>query len=424
MAMITPTGLHLNLFRPAVCLAATLSLAGGSARRAEAATPGTQYQAIRGAALKSGASAATAQSLAQAVTTTITERTKLTAPAGSTAFGFSVSLSGDRALVGSFSNTTGAAYVYAFNGRGWSLQATLTAPDGGVNDAFGSAVSLSGDRALIGAPSDDGTVRPGAAFVFFFDGTSWSEEAKLTASDGFSTDYFGMSVSLQGSRALIGAVGSNAAYIYTRTGSTWDQEVKLSRPGSSSGFGTSVSLSAKMALIGSPVGSDGFTGSAFVYTYDGSNWLKTAELKAGDGEPEDDFGAAVALSGIHAFVGAPEDNSSQGSAYVYQFDGTRWIFQVRLSASDGTASDHFGFSISLAGNRALIGAVEDDTFTGSAYLYAFDGTSWTEQQKLVASDGAPQAYFGSSVALSGQLALVGASNANGGTGAAYLFGRP
>ena len=292
-----------------------------------------------------------------------------------------------------------------------------------MNDAFGSAVSLSGNRALIGAPSDDGTVRPGAAFVFVFDGTSWTEEAKLTASDGFSNDYFGFSVSLQGNRALIGTL-TNAAYIYTRTAGTWDQEVKLSRPGSSSGFGTSVSLSGKMALIGSLVGSNGFTGSAFIYTYDGSNWLETAELKAGGGELEDFFGAAVALSGNRALVGAPEENSSQGSAYVYQFDGTKWIFQVQLFASDGTASDHFGFSVSLAGNRALIGAVEDDSFTGSAYLYAFDGTSWTEQLKLVASDGAPQAYFGTSVALSGQLALVGAQNANGGTGAAYLFGRP
>jgi hypothetical protein len=395
------------------------------ARPAQADQSSLQLEVVRTAAMKGGAAAATAQSLSQAVTTTITEHAKLTNSVGSS-LGFSVSLSGNRALVGSFNSTTGAAYTFVFNGTTWTQEAILTATDGATNDAFGSSVSLSGNRALIGAPSDNGTVRPGAAFVFMFNGTNWSEEAKLTATGGSSTDYFGFSVSLQGSHALVGAFGQNsntgAAYIFTRSGTTWSQTAALTPRTGAGGFGISVSLSGTRALIGSPTGSDGFTGSGYIFTFDGATWSQTAELRAFDGELEDNFGYSVSLSEDRALIGAPYDNSSAGSVYMFAYNGTSWGLQAHLFASDGASDDQFGTSVSLLRNGALVGAFGDDGFTGSAYLFIYDGTTWSERAKLIASDRATTDAFGMSVSLSAGRALVGAPGA-GTNGAAYLFGR-
>lgn len=397
---------------------------------ADAAAQSWQTRALIEAARRGGADGASAQSLAQAVTATVTEKFKLTSVEAASSFGFSVSLSGNRALVGSFNNTTGAAYIFVFDGTTWIPEATLTAVDGATNDAFGSAVSLSGDRALIGAPSDNGTARPGAAFVFAFDGTNWNEEAKLSPTDGVTADYFGFSVSLEGSRALVGAFGQDrntgAAYIFTRSATTWSQTATLKPPSAASGFGISVSLSGKRALIGSPTGTDGVTGSGYIFAFDGARWNQTADLRAFDGEPEDNFGYAVALFGNRALIGAPFDNRSAGSAYLFAYDGASWSLETHVFASDGASDDNFGTSVSLSGNRLLIGALGDDGFTGSAHLFAYDGVTWNEQAKFIASDRASFDLFGQSVSLEGSRAIVGASGAavgGGGSGSAYVFGR-
>ncbi|MEO0558933.1 MAG: T9SS type A sorting domain-containing protein [Bacteroidota bacterium] len=289
-------------------------------------------------------------------------------------FGHSVSLSGDRALVGAYfdDNRTGSAYVFAFDGTTWTEQAKLTASDGAEGDQFGWSVSLLGDRALISADRDDSFT--GSAYVFAFDGTTWTEQAKLTASDGAEQDRFGSSVSLSGDRALIGA------------------PVNATRPG-----------------------------SAYVFSFDGIAWAEQAKLTGDDRNRGELFGDSVSLSDNLALAGARLNDGNIGSAYAFAFDGTAWNRQALITANDRTARDFFGKSVFLLGNRALISAEGDDDLSGAVYVFVREGTEWNQQAKLVPSDRVQGGVFGTSVSLSSNRALIGAAFYDSAAGSAYVF---
>ena len=313
-------------------------------------------------------------------------------------------------------------------------QAELTASDARPSDFFGNAVSLSGSRALIGGalsnPTDEG-----AAYVFVFDGTNWSQEAKLTPSDGRPFDFFGASVSLSGNRALIGGGLSDhnkgAAYTFVFDGTSWTQEAKLipSDLGNNNNFGSSVSLQGNRALIGASASSSiSAPGKAYIFVFDGTTWRQEAELAQAH-QTNLDFGVSVSLSGNRALIGADQSTTGNGKAYIFAFDGVTWSQEAELTASDGQANDRFARSVSLSGNRALIGAdqlQQNPPAPGKAYIFTFDGTSWNQEAVLAASDGQFTDNFGIRVSLWGTRALIGASqlDANGGrggAGAAYLF---
>jgi hypothetical protein len=375
------------------------------------------------------------------------QEAKLTASDGAEGdlFGWSVSLSDNRALIGAYrdddnGSNSGSAYVFELSGSTWTETAKLTASDGAAGDNFGWSVSLSGDRALIGAPFDDDG---GLAYVFELSGSIWTETAKLTASDGTASDYFGYSVSLSDNRALVGSIGdddngdsSGSSYVFEPSGSTWTQTAKLTASDGAAGdnFGWSVSLSGDRALIGAPFDDDNGSnsGSAYVFELSGSMWAETAKLTASDGAAGDIFGSSVSLSDDRALAGARNDadnGSNSGSAYVFDLSGSTWTQTAKLTASDGTMSDYFGDSVSLSGDRALVGAREGNvngSNSGSAYVFELSASTWTETAKLTASDGAEWDNF-DSVSLSGDRALVGAlfDDDNGSdSGSAYVFGLP
>ena len=396
---------------------------------------------------------------------------QLTAGDGSAgdALGRSVSLSSDgsTALVGACLDDTaagtdaGSAFVFVRNGSCWSPQAKLTASDGAATDEFGISVSLSrdGNTALVGAFFEDTpAANAGSAYVFVRSGSSWSQQAKLTAADGAVGDYFGCSVSLSGdgNTALVGAynddtpAGANAgsAYVFVRSGSSWSQLPKLvaSDGAANDGFGSSVSLSGDgaTALVGA--GGDDTSamdaGSAYVFVWDGSSWSQQGKLTAADGALFDHFGYSVSVSsdGSTALVGSHFDDTpagtDAGSAYVFVRSDTTWGEQTKLTAADAAADDSFGFAVSLtdSGDVALVGVMQDDTTAGSnagsAYVFVRSGTTWNQQAKLTANDGAASDYFGNSVSLSsdGSKALVGASQddttAGIDAGSAYVFRLP
>jgi len=343
--------------------------------------------------------------------------------------------------VGSLKNSAINATVPSTLGRSiaanWTEIQKLIASDGAASDYFGCSVSLSGDTALIGASYDDN--HQGSAYVFIRNGTTWTQQAKLLASDGTALDYFGQSVSLDGDTALIGAENYNSgigsAYVFTRTGTTWTQQAQLNTSNGAIGyFGYSVSLSGNTTLIGAPNDNDNgnISGSAYVFTRTNTTWSQQAKLLASDGATNDGFGVSVSLSDNTALIGAYFDHDNgawAGSAYVFTRDGITWAQQAELFASDGAFNDRFGFSVSLAGGTALIGACYDDdngVDSGSAYVFTRTGTTWTQQQKLLASDGATRDTFGYSVSLDGDTALIGAyyDYDNGeGSGSAYVFTR-
>jgi hypothetical protein len=326
----------------------------------------------------------------------------------------------------------------------WSEIQKLLAADGEAGDFFGYSVSIYGDTALVGAFHDnDNGPYSGSAFVFIRNGTSWTQQAKLLASDGQAGDWFGVSVSLYGDTALIGAHGdddngneSGSAYVFVRNGTTWTQQAKLLASDGAAGdaFGWSVSLYGDTALIGAQYDDDNGneSGSAYVFTRNGNAWTQQAELYPSDPSPSDLFGCSVSISGETALVGAYWDDDmgeDSGSAYVFIRTGITWTQQQKLLASDGEAGDAFGYAVSLDGDTALIGAYWDNDngfHAGSAYVFTRNGTTWNQQAKLLASDGDITDWFGASVSVAGDTALIGEpyDDINDyDSGSAYMFTR-
>ena len=158
-----------------------------------------------------------------------------------------------------------------------------------------------------------------------------------------------------------------------------------------------------------------------MFVRSGTAWSQQAELTAADGAANDYFGTSVAISGSTVVVGAPSKNSSTGAAYVFVRSGTAWSQQAELTAADGASGDSFGTSVAISGTTAMVGAPSKDSSTGAAYVFARSGTAWPQQAKLTAADATAGDQFGYWVGISGPTAVVGAPNRNSGTGAAYAF---
>ena len=212
-------------------------------------------------------------------------------------------------------------------------------------------------------------------------------------------------------------------------------EVKL-LPGDGSDedlFGCSVSISGDYAIIGAFKDDDNGneSGSAYIFRKDGSNWIEEDKITASDGATGDRFGMFVSISGNYAIVGSPcdDDNGDQsGSAYIFRRDGGNWIEEDKVTVSDGAAGDFFG-TVSISEEYAIVGSSGDDdngNESGSAYIIRRDGGNWIEEQKIIASDGGAGDYFGSAVSIEGEYVIVGAYlDDNGGIdrGSAYIFRR-
>jgi len=331
-------------------------------------------------------------------------------------FGDTVSIFGNRMLVGAPNDDdagidSGSVYVFEFDGASWQEVDKLVAPDGLAGDRFGEAVSLHGDRALIGASRGDGVVtNSGTAYVFNLVGGVWQFDAKLMAADGALDDRFGIAVSVEGDRALVGSdfdddLGgqSGSAYLYERIGGNWVQRPKwLASDGAAiAEFGLSVSLSGDRALVGAPGDDENgiVAGAAYIFEPVAGVWQEVAKLLASDGVFGDGMGISASLSGSTALVGSP-GNGSGGAAYVFDFDGINWSQTIKLTPGDAIGGDLFGETLALAGSSALVGAPVGGGLlngTGAAYRFQLEPGGWQFVEKLFASDGEPQDRFGASV---------------------------
>ncbi len=382
------------------------------------------------------------------------------------AFGAAVSISGDTVVIGApredsnatgvngdqsdnSVNDSGAAYVFVRSGASWTQQAYLKASNPGAVDMFGLSVSISGDTAVIGADLEDsnatgvngdqsnnGALNSGAAYVFVRNGTTWSQQAYLKASNTGSTDKFGYSVSISADTVIVGADGeaSNA------TGVNGNQ--------------SNNSVNA--------------AGAGYVFVRSGTTWAQQAYLKASNTDAFDLFGGAVSISGDTVAVGAIWEDSNasgvngnesddsaddSGAAYVFVRNGTTWTQQAYFKASNVEALDIFGISVAISNETVVVGARDEDSSatgvngdqgddgasdSGAAYVFVRNGTTWTQQAYLKASNTGADDFFGYSVCISGDTVLVGASleasNATGvngnqndnsafASGAAYVFVR-
>jgi hypothetical protein len=360
-------------------------------------------------------------------------------------FGDSVALRGDMALVGAplndaAANDAGSAYLFARSGDTWTQRQQFTPSAGSEGDSHGSCVALSQDVALVGAAFDDlCDTDAGSATFWRIETRPWGTGEKLVASDGSASDEVGWSVAISGDTALVGAHldddaadDAGSAYVFVRSAGVWTEQQKLTapEPAAYDEFGCSVALSDDTALVGAPNRDDGEgaqdAGAAYVFVRSAGVWSLQQALTAPEAAAQRRFGRAVALEGDTALVGTWDD-SSAGSAYVFVRTDGAWTQQQALTASDGAQGDLFGVSVAVSGDTALVGAIGDTdsgTWSGSAYVFVRSGDVWTEEAKLVASDAAADRYFGSSVALSGDTALVGApGDGSGVSGAAFVFQR-
>lgn len=368
-------------------------------------------------------------------------------------FGISVSFKGNRVAIGAHLDddkgyNSGSVYIFDLINDSWNLTQKITANDIDENSYFGYSVSLSGDRLLIGAPQGIfvGTGDIGSAYIFDLIDGIWTQTQKINASDGIIDNRFGFSVSLEQNRALVGAYSDNSgsAYIYNLIQGNWLESQKLQPINNSlSGkFGFSVSLGNSRLLIGAPRAynepdSNGYyrRGAAYVFDMVNDQWLQTQKLfdpyQDIDSSILADFGSSVSLSNNRALIGATFDTiytHSMGSAHIFDLNDGVWERTQKLAASDFGQHEIFGYSVSLYNNKAIVGAPRADFITsntGAAYAYDLINGSWSQTKKIISSDGQRYDYFGTSVSLFEDKVFIGANNndTDSGTnsGAAYLF---
>ena len=320
----------------------------------------------------------------------------------------------------------------------------ITADDAAEGDNFGRSVSISGDYTIVGSCQDDDDGEDsGSAYIFARNRNEWTEQAKLTADDAAANDNFGLSVSISGDYAIVGAHGndddgenSGAVYIFVRDGDEWTQQQKLTSDDAAEGdqFGISVSVFGDYAIVGAYCNDDDGvnSGSAYIFVHEGEEWTQQQKLTADDAAESDYFGYSVSINGDYAIIGAywdDDDGINSGSAYIFAREGEEWTQQQKLTADDAAERDWFGNSVFINGDYAIIGAHLDDDDginSGSAYIFVRDGEEWTQQQKLTADDAAEEDYFGVSVSINGDYAIIGAyGNDDDGdySGSAYIFVR-
>lgn len=271
----------------------------------------------------------------------------------------------------------------------------LTASDGAAGDNFGLSVSISGDYAIVGAPlkTVGGFTEAGKAYVFFKNASNvWNQQMMLTASDGTSSDRFGYSVGISGDYAVVGAYNKK-------------------------------------------IGANNSQGRAYTFARSGTVWSQQGILTASDGAANDNFGNSVSISGDYVVAGAPRKtvgaNGLQGGMYVFKRSGLSWTQQTILTGTDGAAVDDFGNSVAISGDYIICGARNKTVGTafsqGQAYIFFRNGNTWTQQAILTASDGMISDNFGDAVNISGDNAIITSKykkiGANDNVGGVYIFTR-
>lgn len=342
-------------------------------------------------------------------------------------FGKSLSVDGNRMIVGApeesgAGQASGAVYVFDRETDGsWTETAKLTASNRGAFHNFGTSIDVQGDIILIGAPQfgKDVNTYTGAAYIFEkqTDGT-WQEVAHLVPDDIGDRDNLGYAVGLSGNDAFIGAYGhdhpslnAGAVYHYRRQSSgAWLLEAKLSpnEEAQYAEFGASISMDGTRAIIGAPNyhKSPYIDGAVYVFEkQENGSWIEESLLNGVNPTYDATFGESVSLDGDKLIVGAPNNSlfaSNAGSATIfeYQSDST-WVAVAEIGNIAPDSYDDFGNSVSISGNQAVVGSPHDDLVNGidsnegSAHLYERDENGdWNLRERIIASDGFGGNIFG------------------------------
>lgn len=330
----------------------------------------------------------------------------------------------------------GAGRIYTLNRDKWELTAELTAHDRKPNTGqagFGYDVSISAppgrriaDYAIIGAPGDDEAAEnAGAAYIYAFNSPHWQQEVKLTAADAAKGDAFGNVVSIDGTTAVVGApkdddTGSNsgAVYLFVRDANEWKQHAKLVPKESAKldAFGEAVDIQTSTLIVGAPGHTHGgvrFAGAVFVFVRDGNTWKEHAKLTADDAGAGDQFGVSVDIGDDIIIVGSkkndPDGIRDAGAAYIFQRDGNIWKQGAKLTSPKKRKGDHFGTGVATSRNIAIVGAPlsEEGGFSaGAAYSFVNADGVWNNGATVVPEVAHPNLFYGSAIAISGDTVIV------------------
>lgn len=372
------------------------------------------------------------------------------------ALGSALAMDGDLVVAGAAGDddNQGAVYVYLKPTSGWTSMtqvAKLTASDGIPEDWFGYSVAVSGDTIVVGCLGGMYGNSPvlGSVYVFVKPPGGWADmvqTAKLTPSNGIANDQFGYAVAIQGDTVAVGAIYASKVYLFEKPQDGWVDMTETAQLTSGEGpaderLGASLAFDGDTLIAGAP-GTTSYPGSAYVFVKPPEGWsdmTESAQILPSDGQNEDLFGTSLALEGDTLVVGAPYDSlgysGRKGVAYIFIKPPVGWgglTQTAKLTASDGSEMDWFGWSLALAGKQVFVGAafnqVGDQESQGSVYIYEKPAGGWadsTEDAQLTASDGAAGDGFGWSLALDEDTLAVGAYTndvgANQAQGSVYLF---
>jgi choice-of-anchor B domain-containing protein len=356
-------------------------------------------------------------------------------------FGSAVAISGDEVLIGRPGQVlgfpmppsqTGAVHIYRRGAGGqWTQASTASATGVTIQDGFGTAISVDGKLMAVGAPGT--SEERGAVYVFEQEGTRWVERARLSAATSAAGDRLGRAVALKGDVLLVGAPGRKDSpgrvVVFQRgagTGSWTEQGVLV---GSSADprerFGAAVALDGQRALVGAPgqvFGDSATAGRAIVFRRNGDGWVKEGVLSVREGGSVRGLGAAVLLSAGEAFVSAPGSDSMAGSVFVFRSSGGgRWDQAAKLTAGSREHPAFFGGALARDGQDLLIGAPFANQGIGVVHAFRRNGSQWKETQKLTTRGVGPSTQFGGALAVSRGLAAAGAPQADYFEGSVLLY---
>ena len=311
-----------------------------------------------------------------------------------------------------------------------------------AEDQFGRAVDVFENYAIVGAyGNDDQATDSGAAYMLYYENLEWCPIQKLIAPDGEAFDYFGVSVSIDQDMAIVGAYGDNdqgnksgSAYVYQKNSNVWNEYTKIkSHDGKSMDyFGCSVDISGPFIIVGA-YGVDDYgnnSGAAYIFEKDDHGVHEQQKLVSGDANAFDYFGYSVSISGNYAIIGAygvQYSGEQSGAAYIFERHGERWLQLIKLVSSDAAQNDYFGRSVSISGQYALVGAIGKDASgkdSGAAYFFERSGFYWSRNAKIVPQHISANNCFGASVNISNNYAIIGAHSDDlygMRTGAAYVY---
>jgi hypothetical protein len=295
----------------------------------------------------------------------------------------------------------------------------FVAKDGMAFDIFGASVAISGSKAVVG--SERG--------VYFFkrNGPKWLQQGR------FDTVGLGRwAVAIDGNTAIVS--GTHSAVVFQLEGTEWIKKGSLEAPpGATVTFGRSLAISGDNLIIGD-FQANNREGAAYIFVRNGSEWTLQTSLKPNVRRPEGQglglaFGASVGISGDTAIVGAPTDNvigdtvNQEGSAYVYTRKAGHWDGNEQgYLTADTENSSYFGSSVAISGNKAVVGSGSGTT-GNAAFVFELNSSGWSPPRFLRTKDAETGDLFGESVAISGERIVVGASGSNNFQGAAYVFER-